>query len=320
VTLAAVGDILLDRGVGRRIAARGPGYPFAHATASLRSADIAFGNIECPVSDEGKPAPKPFSFRASRRAASGLADAGFDVLSLANNHTLDCGRSGLADTMAFLRTEGIAWCGAGATASDAAAPRVLRRKGIRVALVGFCDIVQDASYPRSDLPGIAQASQDAVANAVRRARRMADAVVVSIHWGIEFTPRPTARQRALAVSAARAGADLVIGHHPHVLQGLQWVRRSSNRGALVAYSLGNFVFDPLRSPSNRTVVLTLSLGRTGVRDARVTPWVIDDCRPKPAPADIAAATLARIEELSREMGTRVVKGRLYRTAYVPRKG
>ncbi len=309
VQLVAVGDILLDRGVGRRISAHGPGYPLTAAAQSLRSADIAFGNLECPVSDRGKPAPKPFSFRASRDAAAGLVGSGFDVLSLANNHTLDCGRSGLTDTMAFLTANGVAWCGAGLSADDAAAPRVIARHGTRVAFTGFCDIVQDASYPGENLPSVARASRQAVASAVQRARRVADVVVVSFHWGIEYAPRPTERQRELAACAARAGADLVIGHHPHVLQGLQWLPRTTRHGTLVAYSLGNFVFDPLRPAAGRTVVLKVRLGREGVREANLTPWVIDDCRPRPAPPDIGAAMLARIGNLSRELATSVVKGR-----------
>ncbi len=304
VRLVAVGDILLDRGVGRKIARHGPDYPFALIADRLRSADIAFGNLECPISASHVPVAKPFSFRATPAAASGLGRAGFDIVSLANNHTLDCTRAGLADTMAFLRSaspEGIAWCGAGMSGARAEDAAIVVRRGLRVAFVGFCDIVQDASYLRPDLPSVAQASKAGVLSTIRRARGRADVVVASFHWGIEYEPRPTRRQMALAADASRAGADLVIGHHPHVLQGLQRIPRQGRSPTLVAYSLGNFVFDPQRAPADRTAVLDATLDRSGVRDARLIPCRIVACRPLPVAGAKAGETLDRVEALSNEL-------------------
>jgi poly-gamma-glutamate synthesis protein (capsule biosynthesis protein) len=301
VTLVAAGDILLDRGVGRRIARHGAAYPFSRAAADLRRTDLAFGNLECPISAEGRPVPKPFSFRAHPRAAVGLTYAGFDVLSIANNHALDCGRAGLTDTLAYLRDSGIASCGAGPNLAGAEAPAILVRNGLRVAFVGFCDVVQDASFPRHDAPGVAGASPEAIRRAVGSAARRADIVVASFHWGIEYYTRPTERQRMLARCAARAGADVVFGHHPHVLQGIERVPGRRGRTALVAYSLGNFVFDPLRSPAQATMLLEVQLTAHGAGTVRILPYVIRDCRPEPARGADALAIRRRVEALSNEM-------------------
>jgi poly-gamma-glutamate synthesis protein (capsule biosynthesis protein) len=302
VTLAAVGDILLDRRVARRVARSGANYPFVHVTAILRQADIAFGNLECPVSRNARPLPKPYSFRASPETASGLAAAGFDVLSLANNHTLDCTRSGLTDTMAYLKRTGIAWCGAGMSGAEAASPLLLHRNGLKVGCVAFCDVIQPATYARSDLPSVAPATESGVRRAVQSARARADIVIASFHWGIEYAPRPTARQKALARAAAASGADLIVGHHPHVLQGLEWLPGMQGRRTLVAYSLGNFVFDAPRPAATQTVILEVTLGADGRHAARIRPCIIRNCRPVPASGKAAAAIIKRVAGLSAEMG------------------
>lgn len=313
VSIVAVGDILLDRGVRRHIERKGPHYPYKHVAPLLRQADVAFGNLECPITASGRPAPKPFSFRATPELAAGSSDAGFDVLSLANNHTLDCGRTGLTDTMTFLAKQGIHACGAGKTGAEAARATVIVRRGLRLAFLGFCDVVQDASFPRDDIPGISVASVGRIRQATAEARAMADLVVVSCHWGQEYSPRPSHRQRELARAAASAGADLVLGHHPHVVQGLEWLPGPGGRRALVAYSLGNFVFDTERTDASRTMILVATLNRQGVIGATVRPYVLQACAPVPArPAD-RQAIMQRIAELSRELGTRVERGHVMAT-------
>jgi len=309
VTIAAVGDILLDRGVRRQLDLHGALYPFRGVRRELRNADIAVGNLECPITSRGVPAPKPISFRASPRLAAGLSDAGFDILSLANNHTLDRGRLGLTDTLRHLNAMGIAACGAGSTAEEAASPVVISRSGVRMAFVGFCDVVQDASYARKDLPTVADASPDAVRAAVKNASRMADVVVVSMHWGCEYQPRPTDRQRRLAHAAASAGADLILGHHPHVLQGLEWMPAPSGRAALVAYSLGNFVFDRERDGADLSMILRVTVTRRGVRRAEAKPCIIRACAPTPASDGPRQSILRRLQQLSQEMGTGMSDGR-----------
>jgi poly-gamma-glutamate synthesis protein (capsule biosynthesis protein) len=318
ITLCAVGDILLDRGVAKEIERHGLHYPFGLVTPILKNADIAFGNLECPIATEGTKIVKRFVFKAKPEYSQTLREAGFDMLSLANNHTLDCGRTGLLETMQNLQPHNIKWCGAGRNRSEAERATVLNVRGLRVAFVGFCEFLPEGVFTNDAKPGIAFASSENVRRVVSAARKNADVVVASFHWGTEYANRPRALQTELAHVAARSGADLVLGHHPHVLQGLQTIttRDASTRKlrrTLVAYSLGNFVFDPARergAAPTETIVLRCRLGKRGIVSAQAVPMKIDNTRPRPATAAEAKAILARLDLVSRELGTRVSNGQV----------
>ena len=262
--LASVGDINLGDAPGRSIEANGPRYPWTSVGRSLRAADIAFGNLECAVSRRGEPFPKQFNFRGTPRALRGLRrHSGIDVLNLANNHVGDYGRQALVDTVREVERLGMRAVGAGPDLRRALAPQVVERLGLRVAFVGFSQIapIEFAAGERS--PGIAWATPRSIIHAVRAARRRADVVVATFHWGIEKAPLESTEQRRLAQAAAAAGAHLVIGAHPHVLQP---IRREG--AALVAYSLGNFVFGAASSETASTGILEADLAADGVTAAR----------------------------------------------------
>ena len=316
VELVAVGDILLDRGVARRIEREGAARVFAGVEDALAGADVTFGNLENPVASRCQRSRKKISFQARPGAADALRGAGFDLLSLANNHTLDCGESGLFETIDHLRARGLGWAGAGPTLAAAEAPTILSVKGIKIAFVAFTD-VEPLSGPGSEVwRGVARASKSALSRAVVASRERADVVVVSLHWGIEYASRPSGRQRELAQAAVEAGADLVLGHHTHTLQGLQaFTHRSAagTRRALVAYSLGNFVFDSPPSLGRRvveSVVLRCRLGKNGLISAEVRPVFIEKYLPRAAAPEEARSILARLGELSAELGTNLTGGRV----------
>jgi poly-gamma-glutamate synthesis protein (capsule biosynthesis protein) len=312
ITLSAVGDILLDRGVAKAIERHGLHYPFEKSAPLLKNADIAFGNLECPIATEGTKIVKRFVFKAKPKYSQTLRDAGFDMLSLANNHTLDCGRSGLIETMQNLQRHNIKWCGAGRNRSEAERATVLNVRGLHVAFVGFCEFLPEGVFTNDAKPSIAFASSENVRRVVSAARKQSDVVVASFHWGTEYANRPRALQTELAHAAARSGADLVLGHHPHVLQGLQTIvtRDASTRKVrrtLVAYSLGNFVFDPARergAAPTETIVLRCRMGKRGIVSAQIVPMKIENTRPRPATAAEAKTILTRLAMLSRELGTR----------------
>jgi len=262
--LAAVGDINLGDAPGAGIAANGPRYPWTSVRAPLRHADIAFGNLECAVSDRGEPFPKQFNFRGTPEALRGLRrHSGIDVLNLANNHVGDYGSEALLDTVRHVERLGMRAVGAGRNVRRALAPQVVERLGLRVAFVGFSQIAPTEFAAGERTPGTAWATPEAVVDAVRAARRRADVVVATFHWGIEKAPFETADQQMLAQAAASAGAHLVIGAHPHVLQPM---RREG--AAVVAYSLGNFVFDAASSDTTSTGILETNLSADGVSAAR----------------------------------------------------
>jgi poly-gamma-glutamate synthesis protein (capsule biosynthesis protein) len=295
--LASVGDINLGDAPGDAIAANGPRYPWGGVSAPLRKADIAFGNLECAISERGVPFPKEFNFRGTPDALAGLRrHSGIDVLNLANNHVGDYGREAMLDTVRHVEGLGMRAVGAGRNLRRALAPQVVERLGLRVAFVGFSQIAPIEFAAAERTPGTAWATPESVTQAVRAARRRADVVVATFHWGIEKAPFESAEQQALAQTAAAAGAHLVIGAHPHVLQPM---RREG--AALVAYSLGNFVFGAASSDTTTTGILETGLTADGVSRARWRPGrivgarpVLDAARPRRLPVNDPEAMAAGV--------------------------
>jgi len=273
--LAAVGDINLGDVPGDAIAANGPRWPWESVGKPLRAADIAFGNLEAAVSERGEPFPKQFNFRGTPAALAGLRrHSGIDVLNLANNHVGDYGQQAMLDTVRGVEGLGMKAVGAGADLRRALAPQVIERLGLRVAFVGFSNIAPVEFAAAEGSPGTAWATPESVASAVGAARRQADLVVATFHWGIEKQTLESADQRALADVAVAAGAQLVIGAHPHTLQP---VRRQG--AALVAYSLGNFVFGAYSGDTSATGILEFGLTAEGATSARWRAGQIAGGRP-----------------------------------------
>ncbi len=276
VTLDAVGDINLGDGVADVMAVRGPRYSWGGVARELRSADIAFGNLECSVSTRGSAIPgKQYTFRGHPsylRVASRYA--GMDVMNLANNHSKDYGTTALLDTFRWLKRFGITRVGAGWNSAEARRPRVVRRLGLRVAFVGFSDINPAGFGAGASSPGTVLADPSVIRADVKRAKRRADVVIATFHWGVERSTQPTGRQVGLAQVALAAGASAVIGAHPHVLQPV--VRRGRR---VVAYSLGNFVWSAGSDFTASTGILKLRLSARGVTGSRFLPARISGTRP-----------------------------------------
>jgi hypothetical protein len=273
--LTAVGDINLGDGPGDMIGRFGPRYPWTSVGRRLRAADLTFGNLECAVSTRGSAQVKQYTFRGRPSSASAMRrSAGIDVLNLANNHSGDFGRLALLDTLRTLRRNGIASVGAGHDAASAYRPRIVERLGLRVAFVGFSSILPFEFRAGAASPSSAWAFPDSVRASVRAARREADVVIATFHWGIERQLTETAQQRELAAIALDAGATAVIGAHPHVLEP---IRHPPHR--LIAYSLGNFVFSAASPGTQRTGILEVRLGRGRVLGSRLVRAHIVASRP-----------------------------------------
>ncbi|MBK9709971.1 MAG: CapA family protein [Kouleothrix sp.] len=286
--LRATGDVMLGRTIAEIAARRGLGYPLGQAQPLL-DGDLAVGNLESPLTDRREPLRAgPYRLPAPASLAGRLASAGFDALSLANNHALDVGPDGLRDAAETLRAAGIAPLGVAAGAG-AREPTILRAGGLRVALLAFNAVPDPEDQPDEGLGwGRAWLDDDALA-AVRQARASADAVVVLAHWGVEYAPEPSARQRDWAARLVAAGADLVLGAHPHVLQPIAPVA-SGGRAGVVAYSLGNFVFDQAFSRETSSgAVLRVLLDSQGVALVAAAPVEIVAGEPRPLAPDTPAA-------------------------------
>ncbi len=289
VTLVAVGDVSLAREVVDRMEAEGAAYPFVLVRGTLE-ADITFANLEGALSDRGTPWPKAYNFRTPPRLANGLNWAGFNVLTLANNHSLDYGADGLVDTLQTLDELGIKHVGAGVDFASAHAAAIIDVGGVRVAFLGYVATPDESNgFSIYDwaaglgLAGLSIGTPEGIAADVVAARQVADFVIVAVHAGTEYSAFPDATQVALADAALAAGADAYIGAHPHVLQPIEL------RGhQLIAWSLGNFVFDldpvdlaNLSAPRFSVILrITLTPG-VGVTSVEAIPVVLDENEDRP---------------------------------------
>ena len=307
VDLRAVGDVMLGRVIATLGRRRGFDYPFSEARQLLGDAGgatLAVGNLESPLTDRPGPLrPGPYRLPAPTAFAAPLRAAGFQALTLANNHALDAGPAGLSDAAAALRAAGIETLGVGKDAQAARAPTIVTVGGLRVALLGLNDVGDPEDRPDEGQGdpasraawGRAWLNEDALQN-IRRARDRADLVVVLVHWGREYQAHPTDRQREWARRLVGAGADLVVGAHPHVVQPAELVT-ADGRAGFVAYSLGNFIFDQSDNASTSTgAALRVLLDRAGVAQVAAAPVAIASGQARPLPLDDARA-LATIATL-----------------------
>lgn len=297
VTLAAVGDLMLARSIGSALQRDPSDSPFAAVAEELRAADVTVGNLECALGTGGMPAPKGYTFLAPPAAAASLTDAGFDVLSLANNHSLDYGVDALTQTTNLLDDVGILHPGAGIDEQTAHAPALLTVKGMWLAFLAYVDVpVERRGFDTAtwrattQRPGLAWADLKNIAQDVSAAKAQADAVIVLLHSGYEGKSTPNEAQRTAARTAIDAGAVLVVGSHPHVLQ-----RAERYKNGLIAYSLGNFVFDRFTGAGAQSAILTVTLTPSGVRDLQWTPVVLHAGRPQPAKGSEATAILKQVQ-------------------------
>ena len=250
-TLIFAGDIMLGRTVGSTASARGDwAFPFRRVEGRLRAADAAFANLECVAAKRATT-----QFAADPRALAGLREAGFDVISLANNHTADAGLEALAETAAGLEKVGISVTGL-RYPPDSQRPTIVRADAIKVGFLAYSWSVGDFP-PKNGLPYISRARREDMVADIQRARPDVDYLVVSLHMGTEGARRSSEGQRQKARAAIDAGADLVVGHHSHVPQEVErWGR------GFIAYSLGDLVFDhPELSVDGALLEVTLEAGR-----------------------------------------------------------
>jgi poly-gamma-glutamate capsule biosynthesis protein CapA/YwtB (metallophosphatase superfamily) len=250
-TLLFVGDVMLSRGVGARMENQHDWtLPFQQIAETLRAADLRFCNLECPVSNMGRDLHHLYSFRADPRALEGLTVAGFNVVSQANNHTYDWGPQALIDSVARLRVAGIHPVGAGQNSLAAHYPVVVSVDGLRVAFLAYVGIDPKQAAAGIDRPGVAWLDAAQALADIRFARPLADLVIVCPHWGAEYALQPARDQVDIAHQMIDAGADMIVGSHPHVVQP---VERYHDRW--IAYSLGNFVFDQMNPATHRGLML-----------------------------------------------------------------
>lgn len=303
VTVAFVGDILLDRGVGKMLQLHGMDYPYEKVKDILQEPDILMGNLEGPLTGENAGVMKNsrLLFRANPMNALSLKNAGFTILNLANNHAMDFGKEGLTDTLEALKKSGIRTVGAGKDADAALEPVFLKAAGITLGFVGYSTFPAEGYFFSADKPDVAHPAKEQIMDQIKRAKLNCDLLVVSFHWGREFDFYPGEQQKILAHEAVDNGADLVVGHHPHVLQGIE-----KYKGKLVFYSLGNFIFDrQIPAGTDETIVPKLIIKNGEFKKAEILPIMIREGRPEPAGGQEAKRILERLLLYSEGFGTEI---------------
>ena len=267
VCLIAVGDIMLSRYVDQKMQRlKDFQHPFSMTQDMLRTADLVFGNLEGPITPGRKINNLEMVFRADPAVAEALKEAGFAMVSLANNHTLNFGAKGLTDTLRYLKAADIKFVGAGESLPEAYAPVYLERKGRKFAFLAY----QFARYRTpEDHPGVACMDLEKMAENVQTARSQADFVIVSLHAGDEYSANPNPMQVTFAHAAIDAGADLVLGHHPHVVQKIEEYKQK-----FIFYSLGNFVFDQNDQKAREGLMAKVIFSGTEIKSLEAIPVVI----------------------------------------------
>lgn len=257
ITVTFGGDVLMEHSLVPAMQKNGALYPFEFVKPIFEDSDYTVINLETPITNATEAFPKIYNFKASPLLLEGLKEAGVDMVSLANNHTLDYKEQGLLDTLEALNTNGIEYVGAGRNKEEAYSEKIISIKGKKVAFLAFSKVLPAVSwYAGEDKPGIASGYQiERAAQIVEETAKKADYVLVYYHWGKEKQNMANSDQKKIAMTLIDHGADAIVGSHPHVLQGF-----GTYKGKPIAYSLGNFLFpDYVKGPTADNGVLKLSL-------------------------------------------------------------
>lgn len=306
VRFSAVGDVTLGDhplcagfGAYSRFRKEAPLFPFLKSLEVLQRSELLFGNLECSHSELGlnKNDLRSVQMRGDPRHIPALVEVGFKVVNVANNHSMQHGNDVLLDSVRQLQAQGISCCGLAANAlATSARPVIVETKGLKIGFLGY------SLRPRQyfeHVPLYAEGQADSMVKDVVMLRSQVDTVVVSVHWGEEFIQEPSPQEIHIAHQLVDAGADIIIGHHPHVLRGIE----KYGRGYIV-YSLGNFVCDMVWDDTLRTsLILECTLTRSGVQDISLVPtFTNDNFQPEVMTGERAQSILSNVVRLEQFIG------------------
>ena len=307
VRVVSGGDVMTDRVVKGYINQYGADAVLRGIAPALEKGDAAWVNLESPLSTLGSPtAGKDYTFEGPPSMAKALAAAGVNLVTMGNNHTVDYGQAALADSIKRLEKAGVQVVGAGVDDKDAWTPAIVKTpEGATIGFLAWSDIIWPG-YRATSKPGVAEGRTEIprMKKAIRALAKEVDYVVVGFHWGIEYEHYPWASQTSEAHAAIDAGADLVIGHHPHVLQGFE-----AYKGRLIAYSLGDLVFDHYSIATGQTVLVDAVLTPRGVKATLIPVYVSSSGVPAVQHGAAGKTILALVKQYSAPLDTSVsIKG------------
>ncbi len=302
ITAAFSGDIYLG-GALEPLILKDSTYPFIFLREFCNQNDLFFGNLEGSLSQKGEVyVEKAFCFRSNPKVVKCLKEGGINIVSLANNHIMDYGPEALAETIAVLDENGIQHAGAGTNLVQARKPALIEKNGLKVALLAY-----NCTYPLeftagANKPGTARGIDRHIIEDVKKARKIADLVFVSFHWSSELLKTRKPYQSYFAKLCIDSGAHLVIGHHPHVIQGVEVYKHG-----LIVYSLGNFIFASRSKRVQDAFLLQVELGKSGLKTASFYPININNYlvnfQPQPLSGEESQRVLHELQALSEPFGT-----------------
>lgn len=304
LSISLVGDLLMDGSVRGQINQNGYDYPWEFVAEYFQEDDITIGNLETSITKGGSIWPdKQYNFRSDPENLEAMKKAGIDVVSLANNHTLDYGYDGLLDTLNYIDKSGIYSVGAGKDYNDAFKETIIEKNGYRVGILGFSRVVPDvgwwATKNRPGLAGAYDGQLNAALKKVEEVKEEVDILILSIHWGTELQITPRDHDVLAAKRLIDAGADVIMGHHPHVLQGIEIYN-----GKPIFYSLGNFVFSSKNKLTAQTIIGQVNYVNGEIESLKILPHKIVAGRPTPYNEDEKIINIEYINELSQKWGVK----------------
>jgi poly-gamma-glutamate synthesis protein (capsule biosynthesis protein) len=298
IILSFTGDILLSRGVGEKVSEEGYDYPYSSVKSIFQSDDYTIGNLESPITVQEKSVckSKEILFKADVENAASLKKAGYEMLVLANNHAMDYYAKGLEETMINLENASLEYVGAGSDYDQAHRLKIVKLKNSTFGFKAY-SVFPPEGYANSHVtPQISIYDKAKIESEIKEAKKSCDFLIVSIHWGNEYEKYPSEHQKKMAQDIIDAGADAIIGHHPHVLQSIE-----KYKDKYIFYSLGNFVFDrQIQSGTDQTVILRLHYRDKSNVEWEVIPVVISDCRPRPALEEDGQKIVKELQRISGE--------------------
>jgi poly-gamma-glutamate synthesis protein (capsule biosynthesis protein) len=266
ITIIAAGDLMLGSWIQDVIENFGYDYPFQHIDTIFNDADVSFANLEAPFGTKGKAFPKTYSFQVQPELINVLTAGKLNLVSIANNHIMDFGVESLTETVNLLKQNNIWFAGAGLNLAQAREPALFQIKDKKIAFIAYSLTFPQEFWATDTSAGTCFPSHTFVYEDIKKFKNENDLVIVSCHWGEELRETPKDYQIELAHNLIDAGADIILGHHPHVIQGIEFYKDK-----LIAYSLGNFIFGSYSKKASESYILRLQWDDTGLQTCKIIP-------------------------------------------------
>lgn len=303
--MSLVGDLLMDGSIKYQIDRYGTDYPWEMVREYFQNDDLTIGNLETSITNRGTEWPeKSYNFRSDPKNLKSMEAAGMDVLALANNHILDYGYDGLLDTIKHIDNTRIKRVGAGKNKEDAMKAVIVEKEGFKIGILSASRVVPHVEwYATGNRPGLIGAYDghiEELLKEVQELKKDVDLIVLSIHWGIEGSSEPKDQDLLLARKLIDGGVDLIMGHHPHVLQGIEIYK-----GKPILYSLGNFVFGTQGELTSNTMIAQINIVDGEMNNIEIIPFQIELGRPMPVTEDIRRSKIAYLNKISKRFGVKI---------------